>query len=134
MAAYWVLIGLMLQFSLEVVNYIEHYGLRRKEVAPGKYERVSNMHSWNTADSLNNFLVYKFTRHSDHHENAARPYQALQLMDSSPELPLGYDLSLNIALKPKLWFAMIDPLVNAYQKQERPPSEDEIANCIAIGR
>ncbi len=46
---YWVLIALILQFGLEVINYIEHYGLRRKEIAPGKYERTTIMHSWNAA-------------------------------------------------------------------------------------
>lgn len=28
------------QMVLEIINYVEHYGLRRKEIAPGKYERV----------------------------------------------------------------------------------------------
>ena len=46
---YWTIIAFMLQFALEVVNYVEHSGLRRKEISPGKYERISVMHSWNAA-------------------------------------------------------------------------------------
>ena len=45
----WIVLAYLQQFSLEVINYVEHYGLRRKEIAPGKYERISIMHSWNAA-------------------------------------------------------------------------------------
>ena len=45
----WILLALMTQFGVEAINYIEHYGLRRKEIAPGKYERTTIMHSWNAA-------------------------------------------------------------------------------------
>lgn len=34
-------------FFLSVINYIEHYGLARRELANGKFEAVSIGHSWN---------------------------------------------------------------------------------------
>ena len=33
---------------LETVNYIEHYGLLRKQNENGRYERVKRNHSWNS--------------------------------------------------------------------------------------
>ena len=45
----------LIQFSLayssvailETINYLEHYGLRRKKLEDGTYENVSILHSWN---------------------------------------------------------------------------------------
>ena len=69
--------GLSQQMGLEIFNYIEHYGLRRKEIGPGKYERVNVTHSWNSSESFNNFFFFRLPRHSDHHETGSKPYQAL---------------------------------------------------------
>ena len=44
---------------LEVVNYIEHYGLSRKEISPGVYEQVNITHSWNAPHRLSNYLLFK---------------------------------------------------------------------------
>jgi alkane 1-monooxygenase len=62
---------------LELVNYVEHYGIRRKEVALGKYERVNPVHSWNASHVLSNFFLFQLQRHSDHHANAIKRYQVL---------------------------------------------------------
>lgn len=64
-------------FFLEVINYIEHYGLRRKKLADGSYEKVTIRHSWNAPHRVTNYLLFKLQRHSDHHENAMKPYQTL---------------------------------------------------------
>ena len=76
--------------SLESVNYIEHYGIQRREISPGKYERVNPLHSWNANHLLSNFMLFQLQRHSDHHAYAARPYQVLRHFDESPQLPFGY--------------------------------------------
>lgn len=54
-------------FYLEVINYIEHYGLRRKKLADGSYEKVNIRHSWNSPHRFSNYLFFKLQRHSDHH-------------------------------------------------------------------
>ena len=69
-----VVLGLLLQCTLEIINYVEHYGLRRKEIAPGKYERVNVSHSWNSSHTLANSLEFRLPRHSDHHETGSKPY------------------------------------------------------------
>ena len=72
-----IVLGFLLQCTLEIINYVEHYGLRRKEIAPGKYERVNTSHSWNSSHTLANILEFRLPRHSDHHETGSKPYQAL---------------------------------------------------------
>lgn len=108
------LIGVLL---LETVNYVEHYGLRRREVAPGIYEKVKPTHSWNSDHELGRIFLYELTRHSDHHYKAQRKYQVLRHFDESPQLPTGYPGCMIMALVPPLWFAVMNPRVDATNSQ-----------------
>ena len=92
---------------LESVNYIEHYGLRRKLLANGRYEHVGPQHSWNSDHELGRIFLYELTRHSDHHYKATRKYQTLRHLDESPQLPTGYPGAILTALVPPLWFRMM---------------------------
>lgn len=99
---------------LEVVNYLEHYGLRRQPGADGKPERCTPQHSWNSNHLASNLLLYHLERHSDHHAWPARRYQCLRHFDESPQLPTGYGGMLVLALVPPLWRAVMDPRVVAH--------------------
>jgi alkane 1-monooxygenase len=101
---------------LETVNYIEHYGLQRKELKPGIYEPVKPHHSWNSDHVLGRILLYELTRHSDHHFKASRPYQVLRHFDQSPQLITGYPGSMLMALVPPLWFSVMNPRVEAFNR------------------
>jgi alkane 1-monooxygenase len=96
---------------LEVINYVEHYGLVRAEVRPGEYERVKPVHSWNSNHWLTGAFLFNLPRHADHHANAARPYWALRALPDAPELPLGYAAMVMVALVPPLFFRWMDPRV-----------------------
>ncbi len=102
---------------LELINYVEHYGLRRKKLASGRYEKVSPQHSWNSDHEVGRIFLYELTRHSDHHYKANRKYQILRRMDESPQLPYGYPTSILIALIPPLWFHLMDNEVNRYNER-----------------
>lgn len=93
---------------LELVNYVEHYGIQRKEVSPGRYERVTPIHSWNSSHVISNFFLFQLQRHSDHHANAIKRYQVLDHYDESPQLPAGYSTMILIAMVPPLWFGMMN--------------------------
>ena len=97
---------------LEVINYIEHYGLlRRFDEKSGRYERCSPEHSWNSNNVVTNLFLYQLQRHADHHANPTRRYQSLRHFDDSPQLPSGYASMLVLAYFPPLWFRQINPLV-----------------------
>ncbi len=113
-------------FLLETINYIEHYGLRRKEIAPGKYERTTIRHSWNAAHRWTNCLLVKLQRHSDHHENGFKPYQTLCTYENAPQLPHGYSLMILFSLCPPLFMRVMDPIVDAYQNHNHPPSKEQL--------
>ena len=99
---------------LEVVNYLEHYGLRRQKLDSGRYERCQPRHSWNSNHTVTNLLLYQLQRHSDHHANPTRSYQALRHFDEAPQLPSGYASMIVLAYVPSLWFRVMDPKVAAH--------------------
>lgn len=103
---------------LEIINYIEHYGLHRRKMSTGKYERVTPEHSWNSNYFLTNMFLFQLQRHSDHHAYAARRYQVLRHYDESPQLPFGYATMFVIALFPALWKTIMNPRVKAYYQAE----------------
>jgi alkane 1-monooxygenase len=93
---------------LETINYIEHYGLMRKQLPSGRYERVTEKHSWNSNHVMGRIMLYELTRHSDHHYKAAKKYQVLEYHDVSPQMPYGYPTSMVMSLFPPLWFAVMN--------------------------
>lgn len=101
---------------LEVVNYIEHYGLMRQKDASGKYERTRPEHSWNSNHVVTNLVLYQLQRHSDHHANPTRSFQALRHFEEAPQLPGGYASMLVPAYFPKWWYSVMDPLVMKHYK------------------
>eukprot|EP01097_Dermamoeba_algensis_P004289 TRINITY_DN2830_c0_g1_i1.p1 TRINITY_DN2830_c0_g1~~TRINITY_DN2830_c0_g1_i1.p1 ORF type:complete len:405 (-),score=84.89 TRINITY_DN2830_c0_g1_i1:288-1502(-) len=110
---------------LEVVNYVEHYGLLREEISPGHYEQVRPIHSWNANESVTNYFLFKLQRHSDHHTFPVRRYQVLRSFEESPQLPAGYSGCILLALVPPLWFYIMNPrviqarkMIEMYRKNE----------------
>ncbi|MEX0636692.1 MAG: alkane 1-monooxygenase, partial [Ferruginibacter sp.] len=92
---------------LETVNYIEHYGLNRKQTTTHSYERVMPNHSWNSNHVIGRLMLFELSRHSDHHYLASRKYQILRNIDEAPQMPTGYPGMIILALFPPLWFKIM---------------------------
>ncbi|WP_417531707.1 alkane 1-monooxygenase [Marinobacter lipolyticus] len=103
---------------LEIVNYLEHYGLHRRKLENGRYERTTPEHSWNSNYFLTNVFLFQLQRHSDHHAWAKRRYQVLRHHDIAPQLPAGYAAMVVLALVPPLWKRVMNPRVEAYYQGE----------------
>jgi alkane 1-monooxygenase len=97
--------------QLTLANYVEHYGLRRARLPNGRYEPCQPHHSWNTNHIVSNLMLFHLQRHSDHHANPLRPYQALRNFADLPRLPSGYPGTYLMTLIPPLWFAVMDKKV-----------------------
>jgi len=128
----WMGLGLFLVqayiavWQLELVNYIEHYGLTRKHLGEGKYEHVLPRHSWNTDYKASNWLLINLQRHSDHHYKPDRRFPLLQTYDKdeAPQLPFGYPMMTLAAMVPPVWRRIMNPKVRAWRKQYYPEIED----------
>ncbi len=114
----YLVIQAVVGFSLlEVVNYMEHYGMLRQKVGvhgKERYEKVDPSHSWNSNNVATNVLLYHLQRHSDHHANPTRRYQTLRDFAESPVLPTGYAGMIVLALFPPVWRRVMDPRVLAH--------------------
>ncbi|MGO9035818.1 alkane 1-monooxygenase [Mycobacterium sp.] len=105
----FVIIQAVVGFTLLVaVDYLEHYGLLRQKTPSGQYERCAPEHSWNSDHLVTNLFLYHLQRHSDHHVNSTRRYQALRSVDGAPSLPSGYASMISLTYFPPLWRRVMD--------------------------
>lgn len=101
---------------LETVNYIEHYGLRRKKIDDAYYEKVMPVHSWNSNHAIGRIMLFELTRHSDHHYIASRKYQVLRHFDNSPQMPTGYPGMMVLSFFPPLFFSVMHKQIQKYKQ------------------
>lgn len=109
MIPFLIIHNLWAWFQLTSANYIEHYGLLRKKLSNGRYERCKPHHSWNANFILSNLTLFHLERHSDHHANPTRRYQSLRNFNNIPQLPNGYFGMYVLAYLPPLWFRVMNP-------------------------
>lgn len=100
---------------LETVNYIEHYGLRRKKVEDAYYEKVMPVHSWNSNHPIGRLMLFELSRHSDHHYMASRKYQILRHFDEAPQMPTGYPGMMVLSTFPPLWFKVMHAEIERFK-------------------
>ena len=128
---FFLLQALVAVTLLELVNYVEHYGLTRvtlgdditsddrvstkKKKQEKAYEPVTPAHSWNAPQRVTNWFVFRLQRHSDHHARAATPYQALRTYAEAPTLPTGYTGTMLVALAPWWFEKCLGPVLDARQ-------------------
>lgn len=109
-------------WQLELVNYVEHYGLTRKHTGEGKYEHVKPHHSWNAAHKASNWLLINLQRHSDHHYKPDRRFPLLQNYTDAeaPQLPFGYPIMTIAAMIPPVWKRVMNPRVRKWRDMYYP--------------
>lgn len=127
----WAGLGLFLVqaavaiWQLELVNYVEHYGLTRRHLGDGRYEHTQPHHSWNSTERASNWLLINLQRHSDHHYKPDRRFPLLQARQGeAPELPAGYPMMTIAALIPPLWRRVMNRRVRAWRRDHYPDIED----------
>ncbi len=135
----WMVLPFMLAafaigwLHLSLANYVEHYGLKRDRRPNGRFGPCEPRHSWNTNQIVSNLMLFHLQRHSDHHANPLRPYQALRNYEDLPQLPSGYPGSFILTVVPPLWRRVMDPKVCAWARGDvdrcnvKPGLEDAYA-------
>ena len=119
--AVFVILALQGKTYLELVNYVEHYGLVR---APGS--RVEPRHAWNCYNVISNAVLYNLPRHSNHHMFASKPFWALEADMDAPLLPYGYKTMIVLSLVPPLWKRVVEPRVADWDKRFASDEERRI--------
>jgi len=108
---------------LEVVNYMEHYGLVRDP-----RQRVEPRHSWNSNKKISCWAMFNLPRHSHHHAKGAVPFEKLESMPDAPVMISGYIATLGLTLIPPLWFKLMKPKLEHWDRHYANATELEILN------
>jgi alkane 1-monooxygenase len=125
---YFILAAVIGILLLETVNYIEHYGLERKQIAEGKYERALPAHSWNSDHVIGRLMLFELSRHSDHHYLASRKYQTLRHHDEAPQMPTGYPGMMILSLIPPAWIYVMNRRI---KKMKGPTVKEEFIRATS---
>lgn len=121
-AGFFVACALWGKSLLEIVNYMEHYGMVRDPRTP-----VQPRHSWNTNKRISSWTMFNLTRHSHHHAQGEVPYQDLKPFPDAPMMISGYLTTIVVAMIPPLWHKLMTPKVQAWDRDYATPQERELA-------
>lgn len=121
-AGFFVACGVLAKALLEIVNYMEHYGMVRNPAAP-----VQPRHSWNTNRLVSSWAMFNLTRHSHHHAQGEVPYQDLRPYPQAPMMLGGYLTTLILTLFPPLWHHLMTPKVLAWDRDFASDEERSLA-------
>ena len=116
---FFTLCGIWGKALLEIVNYMEHYGMVRNPQTP-----VQPRHSWNTNKRFSSWSMFNLTRHSHHHAQGEVPYHELKPYHEAPMMINGYLATIAVALIPPLWHKLMTPKVLDWDL--RYASEEEL--------
>lgn len=114
-----LLIALHAQSQLLLSDYVQHYGLRRRQLASGKLEPMGPEHSWNAPHSYSAAMMLNAPLHSAHHMQPGRRFSTLTLdAQTMPVLPYALPVMGTIALIPPLWRRIMDPEVRRWMSTQ----------------
>jgi alkane 1-monooxygenase len=122
-AAWFTACALWGKALLEIVNYMEHYGLVRAPAAP-----VKPRHSWNSNRRISSWSTFNLTRHSHHHAQGEVPYQDLRPIPRAPLMISGYLTTIVVTLVPPLWHALMAPKLLAWDREHASAEERALAS------
>ena len=113
----------------ELPRALRHAAPARRATATTSAGSASTRsHSWNSNNIATNVLLYHLQRHSDHHANPTRRYQALRDYAESPVLPTGYAGMILLALVPPAWRRVMDPRVLRARRRRPDPRQPRPAH------
>ncbi|WP_193164277.1 alkane 1-monooxygenase [Microbulbifer hainanensis] len=121
-ALFFTASGLWGKALLEIVNYMEHYGMVRDPETP-----VQPRHSWNTNRRISSWTMFNLTRHSHHHAQGEVPYQDLKPFPDAPMMIGGYLTTIVVAMIPSLWHKLMTPKVLAWDRDYASATERQLA-------
>lgn len=99
---------------LHVVNYLQHYGLQRKESLKGNIERMDEHHAWHSGNRINQLSLFQLENHAHHHMHPTHPFEDLKHTTGSPKYPTGYSGMIVLAFIPPLWFKVVHKRLSSF--------------------
>jgi alkane 1-monooxygenase len=104
--ALYVLTTFLARMVVALVNYVQHYGLRR---AAG--QKTTEHHSWDLPHRSASWLYFNAGFHAEHHAKASTPPEDLAFRGPHYVLPYNIPIILSLALVPPLFFRTMNPIL-----------------------
>lgn len=92
-------------------TYNQHYGLYRRIKEDGTPESFTYMNVWTSDHFMTGRCYINLSHHGHHHLFNLCRYPHLKVIRLGPLLPYGYNAVIFISLFPKLWYKIMNPLV-----------------------
>lgn len=110
---FFIVQGVVSYFLYELINYIQHYGLFRRN----RRDEITLQLSWNCYYKYTNYILFLLPLHSLHH----LPIKNRKITDlkAGPRMPYLYFMMITMALLPPLWFSKMNRLALQHNP-ERP--------------
>lgn len=128
-----IALGILAALQLLTSDYVQHYGLYRRQLEDGTYETLSARHSWNAPNAFSRLMMLNAPLHSEHHLRPATPFQALGAPNAArgPVLPYSLPLMAGLAFWPRRWRKIMDQeLTRAHLAEDVPPMPPSRAQRI----
>jgi alkane 1-monooxygenase len=100
---------------LDVINYLQHYGLTREMRRSGRPEPMQDHHSWTAAMFLDDLLLLNLPRHAHHHSQPQRPYHLLNDSQDAPRYPYSYGVMTMLLIVPALFRRVVHPCLDRFE-------------------
>jgi fatty acid desaturase len=106
---FWLSQGVTGLFLIASVDYIQHWGLQRRRLDDGRYERQGPSHTWESHFWLSERLTMNLTRHNFHHLLPGRDADTLERVPEAPQMPCSYSSMVMVAAVPPIFRRMMIP-------------------------
>lgn len=111
--AFFLMQGLVAYILYELINYIQHYGLKRNN----DKDPVTQELSWNCYYKYTNYILFMLPLHSLHHLPASGKRIKTEQLKEGPRMPYLYFVMIAIALIPPLWFKKMNHLAIQHNQE-----------------
>ena len=112
-AVFWLVQAAVGLFLIGSVDYIQHWGLRRRLLENGRYERAGPAHAWESPYWLSERFTFNLTRHGFHHLMPTKEAYSLQRLPAAPQMPYSYGTTVLLAGIPFLFRKIMEPHIPA---------------------
>ncbi len=85
---FFVIQSVLAIMYLDVINYLQHYGLTRRLAARRTPEPIQDHHSWTQGRFLDDLILFNLPRHANHHSQPQLPFQLLADSGGRAALPV----------------------------------------------
>ena len=114
-------------FGVQVITYLQHWGLGSENV----YLAQEEPYAWEDSCRFQAWVTLHLSFHQSHHRSSRTPYYLLGAQADAPRPPAGYVVLMVLCLFPFLWRQLMLPVLQYWkQRPAEPPKQGRRLTCF----